>query len=102
MSKKILQVNFKLKISSGEYREAVSSLASEFANVKGLIWKIWILNEEENEAGGIYFFSDDDALSAYLNGPLAAQIKSHPAFTDMGVKDFEVMTETTKITRGPI
>jgi hypothetical protein len=102
MSEKILQVNFRLKISCEKYRQAATSLANEFANVGGLLWKIWILNEEESETGGIYLFKNKETLDAYLKGPLAAQITNHPAFTDMSVKQFDVMTEQTAITRGPL
>jgi hypothetical protein len=102
MSEEILQVNFKLNISAEEYRQAASSLAGEFAQVDGLLWKIWILNEDEKEAGGIYFFKNKEALDAYLNGPLAAQVKSHPALTDMSAKRFSIMSEVSVITRGPI
>lgn len=102
MSKMILQVNFKFNVSRDEYEQAAKSLAAEFAKVAGLRWKVWLMNEAESEAGGIYFFDDDSSLQTYLEGPLAAQVKSHPAFSNMSVKQFEVMTDATAITRGPV
>jgi len=102
MSKMILQVNFKFNVSRDEYEQAAKSLATAFAEVAGLRWKVWLMNEAESEAGGIYFFDDDSLLKAYLEGPLAAQVKSHPAFSNMSVKQFEVMTDATATTRGPI
>ena len=102
MSKKILQLNFKFSVSSAEYEQAVSPLAEDFAAVDGLIWKVWIMNEAESEAGGIYLFEDESSLKAYLDGPLAGQVKSHPALSDMSAKVFDVMDKVTAITRGPV
>lgn len=101
MSASILQVNFRFSVSRSEYEQAAESLAGSFAEVPGLRWKIWILNEADNEAGGVYLFEDDASLQDYLAGPLAEQVKNHPAFSDMSVKQFEVMPAATAITRGP-
>ena len=98
----VLQVNFKLAVSAEEYRKLSASVAQAFAEVAGLRWKIWTLNEEENEAGGVYLFDSADSLRTYLDGPLAAQIKSLPAIRDLSVKQLDVMDEETKITRGPV
>ena len=32
------------------------------------MWKVWIINDENKEAGGIYLFEDADTLNAYLGG----------------------------------
>jgi hypothetical protein len=47
-------------------------------------------------------FDDQASLQAYLEGPIAAQVVSHPALSDFSVKQFEVMGEQTEITRGPV
>jgi len=41
-------------------------------------------------------------MNAYLEGPLAAQVTSHPALSDFSVKKFDVMDDVTAITRGPV
>ena len=102
MAEKILQLNFKFSVSRAEYEQTASALASEFAAVTGLRWKIWLMNEAESEAGGIYLFNDESSLETFLAGPLAEQVRSHPAFTDMSVKQFDVMADVTAITRGPV
>ncbi len=102
MAEMILQLNFKFSVTRAEYEQAAASLAGLFAEVPGLRWKVWLLNESESEAGGIYLFEDKSSLEAFLAGPLAAQVSSHPAFSDMSVKPFEVMTDVTAITRGPV
>ncbi|NOQ40866.1 MAG: hypothetical protein GQ562_11185 [Anaerolineales bacterium] len=102
MSGRIMQLNFKFSVSGSEYEQAVSPLASQFAAVAGLRWKIWMINEAETEAGGIYMFDDETSLKAFLEGPLAAQVTSHPALSDFSVKQFDVMEDVTTITRGPV
>jgi len=101
MPARMLQLNFKFSVSAVEYEDAVSPLASDFAAVPGLRWKIWLMNEQESEAGGLYLFDDQASLQAYLEGPLAAGVASHPALSDMSAKQFDVMESLTATTRGP-
>ena len=102
MSGQILQINFKFNVPRAAYEEAVTPLADPIAAVAGLQWKVWLMNEGESEAGGILCFDDQASLQAYLEGPIAAQVVSHPALSDFSVKQFEVMGEHTAITRGPV
>ena len=102
MSEQILQLNFKFNVTTGEYEELVSAMAESFAKVPGLVWKIWILNETQSEAGGIYLFDSEASLQSFLDGPLAAQVKSHPAISYMSAKQFSVMEDPTGVTRGPV
>ncbi len=102
MSGRIMQLNFRFSVSAAEYEQAVSPLADQFAAVPGLCWKIWMINEAEGEAGGIYLFDDEASVQAYLEGPLAAQVTTHPALSDFSVKQFDIMEGVTATTRGPI
>ena len=76
--------------------------AGAFAEVKGLRWKIWLMNEGASEAGGIYLFEDQASLQSFLEGSLAALVKNHPAIHEMSAKQFDVMEGLTAITRGPV
>ena len=102
MTEKILQINFKLNVSPTEYEQAANSLADEFAHLDGLRWKIWLMNEKEREAGGIYEFEDETKLGAFLAGELAGKVSSHPGIRDMTVKQWDNMPDLTATTRGPI
>jgi hypothetical protein len=102
MPVQILQVNFRLKVSTPEYQNLCQSVAQAYAGVAGLRWKIWLLNEREQEAGGIYLFESEKALNDFLSGPLATAVKSHPGLFDVSAKPFEVMADVTAITHGPI
>ncbi len=98
----ILQINFKLNAPVAEYEKICQALAQSIADVPGLRWKVWLLNEREKEAGGVYLFDTEQALNDYVGGPIVAQVKSHPALQDLSAKKFDVMEEVTGITRGPV
>jgi len=98
----ILQINFKLNVVPAEYLEICESVAHAIADVPGLVWKVWLLNDEDGEAGGIYLFHDKQSLDAYLSSPIIAQIGSLPQLREISAKSFETMPEITAITRGPV
>lgn len=102
--KKILQVNFKFKVPRTEYEKAMLDAAPKFGpngDVKGLLWKIWIINETEKSAGGIYLF-EDDATCKICAETVQTMLKSNPAVSDVEAKVFDILPEHTKITRGPV
>jgi hypothetical protein len=98
----ILQINFKLNVAPDEYRKICESIAQAVADVPGLVWKVWLLNEQDGEAGGIHLFQDEQSLAAYLAGPIIHQIKSLPQLREISAKRFETIPEVTVVTRGPI
>ena len=78
MSGRLLQLNFKFSVTGAEYEAAVGPLADDFAALDGLIWKIWMIDEEKGEAGGIYLFDDEAWVQAYLDGPLRPGCSTTP------------------------
>ena len=100
MSQKILQINFKFHVSRAEYETAVAPLAGPIAAAPGLLWKVWLMNEVEQEAGGIHLFEDRTSLNAYLNSEIVAAILSNPILSDFSVKQFALMKEVGEVTRG--
>jgi len=91
----ILQINFALNVPVAEYQKMVDSVALAFLNVRGLRWKIWLLNPAAQEAGGIYLFDSQASLDAYLNGPLVAQLRLLTSIRNISIKQFEVMPAVT-------
>jgi len=103
--KKILLINFKFKAPRSELEKAFLKVAPRFGpggDVKGLLWKIWLVNEAEKSAGGIYLFKDDASVETYLKGEIVAGLKKNPTLSDIEAKVFDIALEHTKITRGPI
>ena len=99
---RILQINFNYDMTATEYEEAVAPLANAIANVDGLVWKVWVINDEAKEAGGIYLFKNAAAVDAYMNSEIVAGIVSHPKLTNIRAKQFDAMESISAITRGPL
>ena len=102
MGARLLQINYTLNVPLADFRRKFGPAAHEIASVPGLCWKVWIADEERSEGGGIYLFDDQASLDAYVNGPIVAGIRSHPAFADVRIKTFNVLADETTVTRGPI
>jgi len=102
MSEKILQLNLNFSISRTELEAAWSEAAQPIADVPGLRWKVWLMNEAEKEAGGIYLFESEAAAQSYLAGPIVAALKSSPAVSNISAKLFDVLESHSAITRGPV
>lgn len=100
--KKILQINLKFNVTRPELEKAFLEVAPAIADVKGLIWKEWLMNEAEKSGDDIYLFEDNASVKAYLEGEIVAGSKKHPALSDIEAKVFDILPEHTKITRGPI
>ena len=102
VSQKILQVNYKFGIPAADLSRALLPAAQPIADSPGLQWKIWLMNETDSEAGGIYLFEDDAAVNAFLGGPIVSALKANPAVSDIRVKMFDVSEAHSIVTRGPI
>jgi hypothetical protein len=102
MSTIILQINFKFSVSPAELAEAFGPMAEPIAEVPGLRWKIWSLNEATSEFAGIYQFDDAGSAQAYLEGPIVAEVQKAPFVSDISAKQFGVIDEFSAITRGPV
>jgi hypothetical protein len=109
--KKILLITFKLGGSKYQARgtgpeaearasQALLQDAQSTLKVKGLLWKIFLHNETERSAGGVYLFEDDASVEAFVGEVMAAQ-KNNPAWNPF-VQVFDVVPEPTKIARGPV
>jgi len=99
MSAKVLQINYKLNGPRAEYEKENLPYAQPIADILGLRWKVWVINEAQSEAGGIYLFDDDNAVQAFIDGPIIAEMKGDPT---LSIKAFDVIGELTTITRGPV
>ena len=102
MAAQILQINLKYNVPTADLKSAFASVADQIAATPGLRWKVWLLNEGEQEAGGIYLFDDASSVQAYLEGPIVAGLMAHPALSDISAKVFDVVGDLTAVTRGPV
>lgn len=99
---RILELRFGFHGFPTEFEEAVAPMVGEFAAVPGLVWKIWLVDEEAREAVGICLFSDRESVSHFRSGRLLAELQAHPAITGIEARELEVIGDLTRITRGPV
>ena len=95
-----VQIEFDFNGTLDEYRQLAEHVAPKIAGVPGLVWKLWICDEERRRAGGAYLFSDRSAATAYVEGPVIAGLGKNPAIRNVTVRLFDVLSEASEITRG--
>jgi Putative mono-oxygenase ydhR len=93
-------VNFNLvDMTEGGYSEACDQFAPAFAELPGLLAKIWLRDPSSNTYGGVYLFVDRAAGDAYAASDLFRSVEAFPHFTNISVRDFSVDEETTRRTQ---
>lgn len=102
MAPRMLQINFNFNMPRKDLEQLFMAVANDFAAVPGLRWKIWSINEAQNEVAGFYLFDDQESIERMLASPLAAAVTSNAAFSNFSVKSLEVVENCTRVTRGPI
>jgi hypothetical protein len=101
-SNRILQINFKYNTSTPEFKKQMIDVAPLLASVKGLKWKIWSIDEMNQEASGYYLFESESELNTYLKDVFFVGMGNNPTVSNIVVKKLEILEEPTAITRGPI
>ena len=102
MSKTIVQINFEYYMPQAEYEAICEQAAQSIAQVEGVVWKIFIIKEATQEAGGLYLFESVAAAEAYLNGPIITGLSQHPGIRNVSVKLFDFLEVPTLVTHGPV
>jgi hypothetical protein len=93
-------VNFNLQGMSGaEYRNLCDELAPVFAEMSGLISKVWLADEGANTYGGVYTWVNRAAMEAYMRSDVFSAVAANPGFANITSTDFEVLEGPSRITR---
>ena len=99
----LLIVNFLLAgVSDAEYRQQVKSIAPMFAQIPGLVSKIWLADPTTNKYGGVYIFADASSREDYLGSEIISSMRANPSFTNLTTREFETIEAATAITGGPL
>lgn len=101
---KFLQVNYARAISrdDAEQMAQLTSAAHKIAGVPGLLWKIWVYDNEARVAGGMYLFDSEESARAWGDGPMEPSLSAHPGIGDIVKRYFDVDEELSVITRAPL
>ena len=95
-------ITYKLNdISQEKYlKQMVEPDAPILANVKGLISKVWLADEEKNTFGGFYLWENKAAMENFMHSELVKAVVSRPFVKNVSSVDFEVNQTASLITRG--
>ena len=102
MSQKILITKFNYDLPADEFKNLLSAVAQDFANVPGCQWKIWLIDEEKNEGGAVYLFKNKEALENFKSSSLVASVVSHPALSNFDFRETDIIQGPSEITRAPL
>ena len=97
-----LHVRFKLRAPPDVLLAHSRDAATIIASIEGLIWKIWVLREDQSEIGGIYLFANREAATAYLNHPVIQAVRSNPAVVSTQSQLWDVESSLSALTRAPL
>jgi len=98
----VLHLRFKLRVPPHVLLARSREAATIIASVEGLIWKIWVSQEEELEMGGMYLFANRETAEAYLNHPVIQAVCSNPAVVSSQSELWDVETSLSDLTRAPL
>ena len=94
-------INFQLEdVSETEFRAHCDEVAPAFAEVPGLISKVWLANESTNTYGGVYTWSSREAMEEYAKSDLFQAVATNPNLAGVRSIDFDVLEDPTGVTRG--
>jgi len=94
-----LVVTFKTQASQEQFTAATAAHAPVFAELDGLLTKIWINDPDSSTYGGIYLFRDRTALDAYLESDVFASILAEPSFEGTSWRRYQILDELTARTQ---
>ncbi len=94
-------INFHLAgVTEADYRAHCDEVAPAFAEVPGLISKVWLANPATNTYGGVYTWVTRDAMDEYAKSDLFKAVATNPNLAGITSIDFDVLEEPTSVTRG--
>jgi hypothetical protein len=100
---KLLQVNYRRERGQDDAEQAEHLLASaeRISGVPGPQWKIWIYDDENQKAGGIYLFDTEEHARGFGDS-VPASLGRLPGVGDIDRRYFDVDEKLSAITRGPV
>jgi quinol monooxygenase YgiN len=92
-------VTFELAgIPDEDFRKHCEAAAPAFTAMPGLLQKVWLGDEASNTYGGVYVWSDREAMERYVNGDVFARLGANPGIANVTWRGYDVIDEPTAIT----
>ena len=93
-------VNFNLEgITHDDFLQIADTAAPAFAEVPGLVSKVWLCDQEGNTYGGVYTWENHQAMDTFAKSELFLNaVANNPNFVNLSVKDFGILEGPSKVT----
>lgn len=89
-------VTFNLQgVSGEEYHEGCKGETGVFADLPGLLAKIWLRDPDENVYGAVYLWADREHYEAYVNGEIFKAILEDDSLSGVVSRNFGVYEDLT-------
>ena len=98
----VLHLRLKLRVPPDNLLAHSREAGEKIASAEGLIWKVWVYEEEPAAIGGIYLFANREAAVSYLNHPVIQAVCSNPAVVNTDVQLWNVESGLSAVTRAPL
>ena len=102
MTQKVFTTKFNYSMATEELKKIMPAVAPKFSAIPGCSWKIWLINEDHKEAGGVYLFDSAKELEQFINSSLFASVANNPAFSNLEMNTFGVEEAASVITGAPL
>jgi len=81
-----------------ELADGAGADAPTFANLPGLLAKVWLRDPETNTYGGLYLWDDQEAYERYTKGEVFNAIKADQNLKNVESRDFGVFGDLSSFT----
>ncbi|HLA57412.1 MAG TPA: YdhR family protein [Puia sp.] len=99
---KVFTTKFSYTMPTEELKKIMPAVAPKFSEIPGCCWKIWLINEDHKEAGGVYLFESAPELEQFLNSSLFASVANNPAFSNLQTNTFDTVEAASVMTGAPL
>lgn len=86
-------------MTDDRYREVCAELAPAFAELPGLLAKVWLAAPGRGQYGGVYLFADPESADAFLASALYRTVRTFPQFTGITMQRYTVDETVTRRTQ---
>jgi hypothetical protein len=92
-------VTFNLQgATEAQYRALCDELAPAFAEMPGLISKVWLADPATNTYGGVYLWRDRASYEVYLSSDIFKGVGANPALANISSRDFGILEGPSALT----
>lgn len=85
-------------VTEDEYHRGCQDETGVFADLPGLLAKVWLRKPEKNVFGAVYLWADRASCEAYTAGPVFRSIQEDSSLSDVVSEDYDVYEDLSAVT----